>query len=286
METLLQHVREILSIQLFTIGTSVITVWVLVYLVGAILVVTYLSGVIKRVLINRVLKHRVADVGVRQAIGTIVRYVILLIGFAIIIQTAGIDLSALTIILGALGVGIGFGLQNITDNFISGIIILFERPIKVGDRVQVGAITGNVVRISPRATTVITNDNISVIIPNSQFISSNVINWSHTDRNVRIHVPVGVSYGSDVEQVRAVLLEVAGKHPGVLSAPKAEVLFRGFGDSSLDFELLVWTQSFTDRPAFLQSELNFRIRARFQEAGIEVPFPQRDLHIKSGKIGG
>ena len=135
-------------------------------------------------------------------------------------------LSTLTILAGALGVGIGFGLQNITNNFISGIIILFERPIKVGDRIQVGDLFGDVVNISMRSTMVVTNDNIAVIVPNSEFISSRVINWSYSDRNVRFNIPVGVSYKEDPEKVKQILLEVAEQDKGVLKSPKPEVLFK------------------------------------------------------------
>ena len=209
---------------------------------------------------------------------------VIVLGLLVIVQTAGVDLSALTIIAGALGIGVGLGLQNITNNFLSGVIILFERPIKVGDRVQVGDIAGDIVQISPRATTVITNDNISIIIPNSDFIANSVINWSHTDRNIRIHVPMGVSYGSDVEKVKQVLLEVAEEHPGVLKTPPSQVLFKEFGDSSLNFELLVWSSEYMTRPSILRSELNFVIRRKFIENKIEIPFPQRDLHVRGGLL--
>ena len=183
---------------------------------------------------------------------------------------------------GAVGIGIGFGLQSIANNFISGLVILFERPVKVGDRIQVGGVTGDVVRIGARATTVKTNDNIDIIVPNSEFISSQVINWSHSDREVRLHVPVGVSYSSNPEEVQKILLDVAAVQPGVLKSPAPEVLFTEFGDSSLNFELLVWTSEFIAKPNFLHSELNFAIRAKFKECGVEIPFPQRDVHVRSG----
>jgi len=222
--------------------------------------------------------------GIASAIGSITRFVIILIGSIIIIQSAGIDLSALSILAGALGVGIGFGLQNITNNFISGIIILFEKPVKVGDRIEVGEIAGDVINISVRATTILTNDNISIIVPNSEFISNKVINWSHNDRNIRFKVPVGVSYNEDPEQIKKILLQVGLDNPNVLKNPEPFVFFEGFGDSSLDFILAVWTATYTDRPKTLKSELYYEIFRRFRENKIEIPFPQRDLHIKSGKI--
>lgn len=196
-------------------------------------------------------------------------------------QTVGINLSTLAILAGALGVGIGFGLQNITNNFVSGIIILFERPIKVGDRIQVGDVNGDVINISMRSTTVVTNDNISVIVPNSEFISSTVVNWSHTDRNVRFNIPVGVSYKEDPEIVKKILLEVAEAEEGVLKKPIPDVLFDEYGNSSLNFKLRVWTSSYITTPGVLKSRLYFEIFKNFRVHNIEIPFPQRDIHIKN-----
>jgi small-conductance mechanosensitive channel len=177
---------------------------------------------------------------------------------------------------------VGFGLQNITGNFFSGLIILVERPIKVGDRIEVGSVSGDVARISLRATTIITNDNIAIIVPNSDFINSRVTNWSYTDRDVRFKYRVGVSYKSDPDLVRRVLLEVAAGHPGVLKLPAADVLLQEFGDSALNFELRVWTREYTTRPGVLQSELNYEIVKALKAHAIEIPFPQRDVHIRSG----
>ena len=224
------------------------------------------------------------DIGISEATGSIVRYVVISIGFLMILQSAGVDLSAITVLAGALGIGVGFGLQNITSNFVSGIIILFERPIKVGDRIEVNNILGDVVNISPRATTIVSNDNISIIVPNSEFISSTVINWSHTDRLVRYNVPVGVSYNSDPEAVRDILLEAAEEHIGVLEKPEPQVLLDEFADSALIFILRVWTKTFTERPLILRSELNYIIFKKLKAQGVEIPFPQRDIHIRSDQI--
>ena len=182
---------------------------------------------------------------------------------------------------GAVGVGIGFGLQNITNNFVSGIIILFERPIKVGDRIEMGDVSGDVIRISMRSTTIVTNDNISIIVPNSDFISSKVINWSHTDRNIRFNIPICVSYKEDPQIIKKLLLEVAAENKGILDKPKPDVLFKNFGDSSLDFNLRIWTREFINRPNVLKSQIYYSVFEKFKEHGIEIPFPQRDLHIKN-----
>ena len=155
-----------------------------------------------------------------------------------------------------------------------------ERPIKEGDRIELHGVTGTVARISIRSTLVVTNDNIDYVIPNSELISSVVINWTQSDRSVRFILPVGVSYEADPALVKVALLEVAGDHPGVLKVPAPDVLFAGFGDSSMDFQLRVWTRDFTDRPGVLRSDLYFAMHRRFREHGIEIPFPQRVLHFK------
>jgi len=281
---LLGQIKSFLDIPLFSAGKSSITIWTLVWLVILTLLLFSLTRWLKLWVVTRLLARSKIELGVRLAVGTIIRYVIIAVGLIVILQTAGIDLSTLTILAGALGVGVGFGLQNITNNLVSGIILLIERPIKVGDRIEVGEVHGDVVRISPRATIIVTNDNIAVIVPNSDFITGRITNWSYTDRDVRFHIPVGVSYRSDPEEVRRLLLAVAGAHPGVLKQPEPDALFQEFGDSSLNFILRVWTRDYITTPGILRSELNFAISRIFKEHGIEVPFPQRDLHIRSGVL--
>lgn len=276
------QVYELLDTPFGAIGGTAISINFLLYLALSIFLVLLVSKKAKQVLINRILSRTKMDMGVTQSVGTIVRYVIIVLGFTIVFQSAGLDLSALSVLAGALGVGIGFGLQNIFNNFVSGLIILFERPIKVGDRVQVEDISGDVVRIAARATTIITNDNISIIIPNSEFVSSRVINWSHNDRMIRFRFPVGVAYKEDPEKIKKLLLEVADDNPNVLKSPAPDVIFTEFGDSSLNFELWVWTIKLINRPKVLQSQLFYAIFKKFKEHNIEIPFPQRDLHIKSG----
>ncbi len=268
--------------ELFSLGNAVFTSRTLFVLVLSIVLLLFITSQISRLLIKKIFPRYGLDAGISHSIATIIRYIIVALGFFIIIQSSGIDLSALGILLGALGIGIGFGLQNITNNLISGIIILFERPVKVGDRIEVGDVIGNIHKISARSTTIITNDNIAVIVPNSEFISSTVINWSHNDRNVRFNFPVGVSYNEDPEKVKLLLLEIAKAHPGVLKNPPPDVMFEAFGDSSLDFYLRVWTSEFSDKPFVLKSQLYFRIFETFKAHGVEIPFPQRDLHLKSG----
>ena len=276
---------SIMNTPLFDLGHSHISLVKLAYFFLAFVFVIFISNKIRKFLVRRLINNELVTQSTGHTIGVVTRFAIVLIGSMIIVQTAGIDLSALGLLAGALGVGIGFGLQNITDNLISGVIILFEKPIKVGDRIEVGEVAGDVISISFRATTVVTNDNISIIIPNSEFISSKVINWSHNDSNVRFRIPVGVSYNEDPEKIKEILLKVADDNPHVLKRPEPTVLFDEFGDSSLNFMLAVWTSSHTNRPNVLRSELYYDIFERFKQEGVEIPFPQRDLHIKSGKVG-
>jgi small-conductance mechanosensitive channel len=274
-----REVRDVIFTP-FKMGTteiSVFTLFQVVVFIGAILL---LAAMARRVLLKQILSKTPLDLGIQHAVATFTQYFVLVIGFMVGLPTVGIDLSALTFIAGAVGVGVGFGLQNVTNNFISGIIILFERPIKIGDRIEVGDVNGDVVHIAARSTTVRTNDNIAIIIPNSSFISSNVINWSHGDSKVRFRVPVGVAYSSDVRRVEKLLLEVAKENENVLEDPPSRVVFKEFGESALKFELRVWSSRLLHRRGVLISQLNFAIFEKFKEHGIQIPYPQRDLHFK------
>lgn len=280
-KTFINDIIRSLSIPLFSVGDSTITIWSLVYILFFLTFLYWLTSKLSRFIIYNLLAKSKIELGVRIAVGSILRYTVLTVGFIISLQTVGINLSSVTILLGALGVGIGFGLQNITNNFVSGLIILFERPIKVGDRIEVAGVTGDVQKISMRATTIVTNDNISIIVPNSEFISSTVINWSHTDRMVRFNFPIGVSYKEDPEEVKRLLIRVAETNDGVLKEPKPDVLFTEYGDSAMIFNLRVWTMKYIDRPGVLKSQLYYDIFKVFKENGVEIPFPQRVVHLKS-----
>jgi len=278
-----REVRDVIFTP-FKMGTteiSVFTLFQVVVFIGAILL---LAAMARRVLLKQILSKTPLDLGIQHAVATFTQYFVLVIGFMVGLPTVGIDLSALTFIAGAVGVGVGFGLQNVTNNFISGIIILFERPIKIGDRIEVGDVNGDVVHIAARSTTVRTNDNIAIIIPNSSFISSNVINWSHGDSKVRFRVPVGVAYSSDVRRVEKLLLEVAKENENVLEDPPSRVVFKEFGESALKFELRVWSSRLLHRRGVLISQLNFAIFEKFKEHGIQIPYPQRDLHFKQDPV--
>ncbi|MEQ6165931.1 mechanosensitive ion channel domain-containing protein [Ekhidna sp. MALMAid0563] len=280
----LTKVGEIFTTNLFNLGDSKITLGTILYFIVSFTILTFLAKRFRNLLVNKILVKANMEKGARNSIGLITRVMLMFIGSIFIIQSAGIDMSSLSLLAGALGVGIGFGLQNITDNFISGIIILFEKPIKVGDRIVVGDTEGDVINISVRATTILTNENVSIIVPNSEFISSRVINWSHNDRNIRFDIPVGVSYAEDPVEVREVLMKVAEENEHVLKHPAPHVFFDEFGDSSLNFTLAIWTSTHTDKPRRLKTELYFEIFNKFKEKGIEIPFPQRDIHVKTQPV--
>lgn len=280
----LAQIKAVLDIPLLMLGKTQLTLWMLLYLIIFIFLLFYLSGKLKDWVVLRLLARSHIEVGVRQAMGLIVRYFVIAIGFVVILQTAGIDLSALNVLAGAVGIGLGFGLTNIINNFFSGLIILFERPIKVGDRIEVGNVLGNVLAINVRSTTVITNDRVVIIVPNSKFIAENVINWSYSARMARFRIPVTVAYGSDVRQVEKLLIEAAHEVSEILDDPPPSVRFLEFQDSGLYFELRAWSEKLLDRKGQLTSLINFAIYEKFNAHGIEFPYPQRDVHIRSGHI--
>ena len=222
------------------------------------------------------------DMGNREAVGAIFRYALLVVGFIIILQTTGIDMTIVSVLAGTLGVGVGFGLQNIVNNFVSGLIILFERPIKVGDRIEVGNVHGRVTRIGARSSTVLTNDNIAIIVPNLKFITENVVNWSHADQKVRFRIPVTVASGSDPYLVERLLLQAALEVPEVLDDPEPGVRLFGFDENGMHFELRAWSRALIQRRGLLTSKLNYVIYDKFTAHGIDVPTPQREIYVRRG----
>lgn len=274
-----ERIRKLLEVPLFELGGKPLTLWSLLYVAVLLVLLFVVAGKLRRWIANRALNRTRLDLHARQTVGSVTRYVLLLIGLLIIVETAGIDLTILNVLAGAVGIGVGFGLQNVVSNFISGLIIMFERPIKIGDRIVVDNIEGDVVEIGARSTVILTNDNINIIVPNSKFITENVVNWKYNDAKVRFIIPVGVAYGSDARKVERLLLEVAAAEPDVLTDPPPVVRFMAFGDSALQLELRAWSTNSVNRKGRLLSALNFAIYEKFREHGINIPFPQRDLHI-------
>jgi small-conductance mechanosensitive channel len=272
--------QRILEFPLLRLQGSQLTILDLLKLVILLVLVLVLERFLRRMVMAWLLRQTKFEPSLQYAIGKFTGYVFITLGGYVALTLSGINLSSLAILAGAVGVGLGFGLQNIVSNFISGLIILAERPIAIGDRVEIGNIAGQVAKISLRSTTVITNDNISIIVPNSDFVTSTVTNWSHGDPRVRMRLPVGVAYGTDIDKLRQAMLEVAAAHPKVLREPAPELFFLGFGDSSLNFELAVWTSEMTAKPRRFRSELYYAMEKKLRQCGIEIPFPQRDLHLR------
>lgn len=274
------YLKDLMQVTLFRIQDTPVTFMSIFIFLIFLFGFTYLASFIKRMLNNRVLPRFISDSGLRYTLSRMSQYVIVIIGVFFSFQFLGIDLTGLAVIFGFLSVGIGFGLQNITSNFISGLIVLFERPISVGDRVSVNNIEGDVEEINIRSTKVKTLDNISIIVPNSQFVSQDVVNYSHGDPTYRLAIDVGVAYGSDLDKVLKALNEVAEESNAVLDQPPHDVHLRSFGDSAWNMKLLVWIGD-VKKKYQVQNTLNQAIVRKFRELDIEIPFPQRDLNFRN-----
>ena len=242
---------------------------------------------IVRILINGfkyyVLRQIGADQEIQEIIAVFLQYIVTFLALIILWQSWGLDLGALAIAASVLGVGIGFGLQSIANNFISGLIIIFERPIKIGDLIKINDLVGTVENIGFRSTEIVTQDRIKIIIPNSQLLENQVINWNHGDSISRLRIGIGVGYNSDVRKVKAALLTAAKNHSEVLRTPRPQVWFQEFADSSLNFELLVWIKD-PKKQFRVKSDLNYLIIASLRQYHIEMPFPQRDINFSSPKL--
>jgi small-conductance mechanosensitive channel len=276
-------VQNILDYRLFRIGQTQVTLASLVATL-AILAATWLvARLLRKIVSEKLLGRTHVDPGVRYAVGRVIGYLVWVLGLIVALQPLGINATTLAVFGGAIGVGIGFGLQDIAKNFIAGLILLIERPIKVGDRIEIGTLVGDVSEIRARATLVRTNDDIYLIVPNARFITDTVTNWSYRTPRVRFHFPVSVAYGSQPREVEQALLKAAAKNEHVLKEPPPTVLFLAFGESSLDFELACWTSVMLHRRSALRSEMNFALHEALTARGIELPFPQRDIHIRSAE---
>ncbi len=281
---LLDVIESILSLNLLTIGDYVLHVGMLVAASVTIIFAYLISKLIRKSLSRFSDRSR----GVHAQIYTVnrvINYGILIIAFLVASSFLGISFDKLAIILGALGVGIGFGLQNIVNNFVSGIIILFDRSIKVGDFIELESGTfGEVKEINIRSTMIRTSENVDILVPNSEFINGRVTNWTLEEDIRRFRIPFSVAYGSDKDLVKKCVLDAARDIEHTLTGNQREpqVIMTGFGDSSLDFALLVWVKAESvKRPAVLTSDYLWELDNAFREFGIEVPFPQRDVHIKN-----
>jgi len=278
-ESPVASVKGLLSLG-FTLGSQRISLGLVIIAAGFVYGSFLLSWAAQKLFVEAVLPKRRLDTGARISISRLIHYVLVTVGFFLALIAIGFELTKFTIVLSALGIGIGFGLQAIVNNFICGIILLFERPVRVGDYIEVGGEWVVVKKIGLRSTIVQSFDRADIIIPNADLITHQVTNWTLTDRSVRITIPVGVAHGSDVPLVIETLMQCATANAKVVRTPEPQVLFKSFGESSLDFELRVWTSD-VDNKLGLDSALHQEIFQKFREAGIEIAFPQRDLHIRS-----
>jgi small-conductance mechanosensitive channel len=268
---------------LFKIQNVGITISHLAVAVVVIVFSLIASKLIRSALQKHLFNKLDIDQGLQYALLRFIHYVIVIVGFYIGLKTVNIPLGAIVGLFAVIGVGIGFGLQNLTSNFISGVILLLERPIKVGDRLEVKDVWGDVKRISLRTTLVETPDNVAIIVPNSKLLENEVINYSYGDPKIRLRIPVGIAYGSDCEKATRLLIDVAKQNDKVMSSPEPKVWFREFGDSSLNFMLLCWIPNSTVKFDVV-STLNYAIDRTFRDNQIEIPFPQRDLHLRSAQV--
>ncbi|MDP6360095.1 MAG: mechanosensitive ion channel [Planctomycetota bacterium] len=271
-----------LNFPLFNIGEStvnplsiLVSILILVLTFGAF---RYVPVVLRKRLFN----YFRLTAGVEYTFQRIGQYLVIVIGVLFALSYVGVKLQGLAFVAGLMSVGLGFGLQNIVSNFVSGIILLFERPVQVGDRIKIGDAEGDIRSIKIRCTVVITPDNVSYLVPNSDLLSSTVINLSTNDPKIRLHIPVGVAYGSDVQLVKSCLLKAAAENADILDEPVPIVRFLNFGDSSLDFDLLAWIGD-PVKQYDISSDLNFSIERILRENDITIPFPQRDVHIISSE---
>jgi len=286
----LNDIAQFMGQPLFTIGSTGISINRMLLTMILILAVIRVAGSTDRAL-QRVAARRPQQFSVASAyaLGRIARYLLLIVGLVFILETAGVSLSTLAVLGGGLGIGIGFGLQPLFANFVSGIVLLLDRSLKVGDFVDLqSGIRGCVVEIAIRYTRVSTNDSVDVLVPNSEFINGRVTNWTFEDTSRRIHVPFSVAYATDKHLVREAGLAAAKGVPGVIlddehRAP--DVWLVGFGDSSLNFELVIWvTHRLVVRPRRTNAALLWALEDELRIRRIEIPFPQRDLHIRSGGL--
>lgn len=264
----------------FSVGSIQVSPSGIIYGLLMVIAILVLTRLAQRVLENRILPMTRLNPGIRHSLKTLVGYVGLLFAFFVGVSALGFNLSNLAIIAGALSVGIGFGLQSIVNNFVSGLILLFERPIKIGDWVITASGEGKVKKINVRSTEIETFDRCSIIVPNSELISSSVQNWTYKDESARVIIPVGVSYDTDPEYAREILLQCAEGECEILKNPEPYVYFADFADSSLNLELRVFIRD-ANNALMMRNEMRFKIFSALKKAGIEIPFPQRDVHIRS-----
>jgi small-conductance mechanosensitive channel len=273
---MMEHVRlwlerlRALDVQLFSLGDTGVTVWGLLAFIGLIVLLMYMAGRMQRWMMNSVLARSPhLDLGMRQAISSVFRYVLILVGFLVIVQAFGINLTTLNVLVGAVGVGVGFGLQNIVSNWISGLIIMFERPVRVGNRIEVAGIEGDVAEIGARRTTLVTKDETVVIIPNQRLITDNVINWQYYHTRIPLRISLGVQHDADPDAVCEILRQVAQENDEVLKDPAPRAHLVALGGATFSFELIAWTTAVQLKNQII-SALNLAINRKLAAANMKL----------------
>ncbi len=275
-----EKIVSILEFQLFTINDYSLSVANLLSAFLILAIARLLVFLIQKILHRSFVRQNLSDKGKEYAINQILKYLIYTIALVLVIESLGFNVTILIASSAALFVGIGLGLQDIFKDILSGIFLLFERTIQVGDIVEIDSLVGRVKEINIRTSKVRTRDGIMIIVPNNNLISAKVINWSMENKITRFGVEVGVAYGSNTQLVKDILIQSAVDHPNILAKPEPRVFFRDFGNSSLDFEVMFWSDK-TWEIEFTRSDLRFAIDQAFRDKGVTIPFPQRDLHVKS-----
>lgn len=278
-----QFLEHTFNNALFTVGEKTYSVLDVSKLVVLLVLLWVAARGLSTLIKSSFLQAAISDRGAQDAIATLIQVVLMVVGTFILLQAWGIDLSALAILASVLGVGLGFGLQNIFNNFISGWILLVERPIQVGDLIRLGEVFGIVERIGARSTEIKTPDQVSIIVPNADFVQNQLMNWSHGHPVSRFHIPLCVAYGSPIDQVHAAAIEAIQAHPEVLHYPQPRLRFLAFGESSLNFDLLAWNRD-PLRQVEIKSDVHYLIEANFRRYQIEIPFPQRDINIRTTQL--
>lgn len=286
-ESLFERVLRYLNYPLIEQGGSFrVSIISLFLLILVFCIAALISRFTRRILQKRVLPKFRIELGLQYTLLRLVHYLIISLGILYAVKIGfNVDLTSVAVIVGFLSVGIGFGLQYVASDIASGFILLFERPVRIGDWIELdGGVEGRVKNINLRSTMIVTNENMAVILPNSKLVQNKFVNFSFGDRNVRLNIPVGVAYTSDLKKAAEALIEAAESVEEILSEPAPQVHFDGFGDSALKLQIRVWIDEPRDQ-AIIRSRVNFAIERSFRKHGIEIPFPQRDLHIRSSSIG-
>ena len=269
----------------YKVGSYEVSLYKALQSIFVVVFVFWIAAIFSDIVESKILSLKKMRSASRSLVLKLVQIFIYFIAFILSLDIIGIDLTTLTVFGGALGIGLGFGLQKISSNFISGLILLMEKSVEEGDLIELTDGTfGFIRKVSARFTLVETFDGKEILVPNEDFITSRVVNWTYSNPHGRVEIPVGVSYGSDIEKAKQLILEAAKEHPRCVSEPEPQCFLRNFGDSSVDFILHFWVADVVQGRWGPQSEVMFSIWNKFAENGIEIPFPQRDLHLKTPDV--